>query len=149
MHDFYTDEDRSRGGIFSISREGDERFFPIMTLSIGVVTPNTSHFISHRDIAIMASQAKHNAKNILGNSLFIERRQSGHSMLKLIILRVDYCGEITRRKPMNGLRAPGSAAPRTADRALFSASLKAPPRITQRASSDKLWRSSVESNGNG
>jgi diguanylate cyclase (GGDEF)-like protein len=76
MHDFYTDEDRSRGGIFSISREGDERFFPIMTLSIGVVTPNTSQFISHRDIAIMASQAKHNAKNILGNSLFIERRQS-------------------------------------------------------------------------
>lgn len=76
MHDVYTDEDQSRGGIFSISREGDERFFPIMTLSIGVVTPNTSQFISHRDIANMASQAKHNAKNILGNSLFIERRQS-------------------------------------------------------------------------
>lgn len=76
MQDFYTAEDRSRGGIFSISREGDERFFPIMTLSIGVVTPNTSQFISHRDIATMASQAKHSAKNILGNSLFIERRQS-------------------------------------------------------------------------
>ncbi len=75
VSDFYTGEDRSRGGIFSVSREGDERFFPIMTLSIGVVTPNTSQFISHRDIANMASQAKHNAKNIVGNSLFIERRQ--------------------------------------------------------------------------
>lgn len=76
MHDFYTDQDRSRGGIFSISREGNERFFPVMTLSIGVVTPDTSQFISHRDIAIMASQAKHNAKNILGNSLFVDRLKS-------------------------------------------------------------------------
>lgn len=74
IHDYYTDEDRSRGGIFSISREGDNRFFPIMTLSIGVATPNINQFFSHHDIANMASQAKHNAKNIIGNSLFIDRR---------------------------------------------------------------------------
>jgi diguanylate cyclase (GGDEF)-like protein len=74
--DLYTEEDRQRGGIFSMSREGDERFFPIMTLSIGVVTPNARQFISHHEIANMASQAKHNAKNIQGNSLFIERRHT-------------------------------------------------------------------------
>jgi diguanylate cyclase (GGDEF)-like protein len=72
--DLYTEEDRQRGGIFSLSREGGERFFPIMSLSIGVVTPNTRQFISHHEIANMASHAKHNAKNIPGNSLFIERR---------------------------------------------------------------------------
>ncbi len=39
--DLYSDEDILRGGILSHSREGDERFFPIMTLSIGAVIPNT------------------------------------------------------------------------------------------------------------
>lgn len=71
---FYNKEDRERAGIYSPSREGDERFFPIMTLSIGVVTPNTKKFISHHDIANLASQAKHNAKKINGNSLYIDER---------------------------------------------------------------------------
>ncbi|MGB4246400.1 MAG: bifunctional diguanylate cyclase/phosphodiesterase [Pseudohongiellaceae bacterium] len=74
ISELYTEEDRRRGGIYSLSREGEERFFPIMSLSIGVVLPNTRQFISHHDIANMASHAKHNAKNIQGNSLFIERR---------------------------------------------------------------------------
>ena len=72
----YSEDDRDRGGIYSLSREGDERFFPIMTLSIGIVKPDTKKFISHHDIANLASQAKHNAKKILGNSLYIERRLS-------------------------------------------------------------------------
>ncbi|MDX1491772.1 MAG: bifunctional diguanylate cyclase/phosphodiesterase [Pseudohongiellaceae bacterium] len=71
---FYSEEDKNRGGIYSISREGDERFFPTMTLSIGVVTPNTKKFVSHHDIANLASQAKHSAKNITGNSLYIDKR---------------------------------------------------------------------------
>jgi len=71
---FYNKDDRERAGIYSPSREGDERFFPIMTLSIGVVTPNTKKFISHHDIANLASQAKHKAKKIEGNSLYIDER---------------------------------------------------------------------------
>ncbi|MDP1932346.1 MAG: GGDEF domain-containing protein [Gammaproteobacteria bacterium] len=74
ISELYTEEDRRRGGIYSLSREGEERFFPIMSLSIGVVTPDTKQFISHHEIANMASHAKHNAKNVQGNSLFIERR---------------------------------------------------------------------------
>jgi len=74
--DLYSDEDILRGGILSHSREGDERFFPIMTLSIGAVIPNTTQSITHDDVANMASQAKHHAKAISGNSLFIERRVS-------------------------------------------------------------------------
>ncbi|MGJ8690624.1 MAG: GGDEF domain-containing protein [Gammaproteobacteria bacterium] len=72
----YTDDDRVRGGIHSESREGLSQFFPFMSLSIGVVTPDTNNVTSHNDISNMASQAKHNAKNIKGNSLFIERRKS-------------------------------------------------------------------------
>jgi hypothetical protein len=47
-----------------------------MTLSIGAVIPNTTQSITHDDVANMASQAKHHAKAISGNSLFIERRVS-------------------------------------------------------------------------
>jgi diguanylate cyclase (GGDEF)-like protein len=72
---FYNSEDSERGGIYSPSREGKERFFPTMSLSIGVVTPNTKKFISHHDIANLASQAKHNAKKIEGNSLYIDERK--------------------------------------------------------------------------
>ena len=77
----YTDEDRKLGGIYSQSREGIEQFFPFMSVSIGVVTPDTHNVISHHDISNMASQAKHSAKNIKGNSLFIERRRSGLCVL--------------------------------------------------------------------
>ncbi len=72
----YTDDDRSLGGIYSQSREGIEQFFPFMSVSIGVVIPDTKKVISHHDISNMASHAKHSAKNIKGNSLFIERRRT-------------------------------------------------------------------------
>lgn len=74
--DFYSSEDNVRGGIFGHSREGEERFFPMMSLSIGVVIPNTQNYLTHDEVANMASQAKHNAKGISGNSLFIERRNN-------------------------------------------------------------------------
>jgi len=74
--DLYSDEDILRGGILSQSREGDERYFPIMTLSIGAVIPNVRQSLTHDDVANMASQAKHHAKAISGNSLFVERRVS-------------------------------------------------------------------------
>lgn len=70
----YTDNDRSQGGIYAQSREGVEQFYPIMTLSIGIVTPDVKRFVSHHDVSHMASHAKHSAKQIKGNSLFIERR---------------------------------------------------------------------------
>ncbi len=72
--DLYKSEDILQGGIMSQGREGEERFFPIMTLSIGVVIPNTRHSITHEDVANLASQAKHHAKTITGNSLYVERR---------------------------------------------------------------------------
>ena len=45
-----------------------------MSLSIGVITVHPEQYLSHTDIAELASHAKHHAKNIVGNSLFIERR---------------------------------------------------------------------------
>ncbi|MCP5330939.1 MAG: EAL and GGDEF domain-containing protein [Pseudomonadales bacterium] len=71
---FYTEKDQTLGGIYTQSREGVEQFYPLMTLSIGVVTPNTKRIISHHDVANMATHAKHMAKKIRGNSLYVEQR---------------------------------------------------------------------------
>lgn len=72
--DLYRPEDILQGGILSQGRDGEERFFPIMTLSIGVVIPNARYHITHDEVANMASQAKHHAKTMSGNSLYVERR---------------------------------------------------------------------------
>jgi diguanylate cyclase (GGDEF)-like protein len=71
---FYHEEDRANGGIRGYDRTGEETFFPLLSLSIGAVTPNLDRCHSYHDIAAMASEAKHQAKKQKGNSLFIDRR---------------------------------------------------------------------------
>jgi len=73
---YYNDTHKKDKGIWALTRNGDESFFPIMTLSIGALRPDSSLYLSYGDIAELSTQAKHNAKNIPGNSLFIERRVS-------------------------------------------------------------------------
>ena len=72
---FYNSEDRKAGGIDSIDRRGDEQFFPILSLAIGVVNPDRDRCISHHDVAALASDAKNLAKKMGGNALFISRRK--------------------------------------------------------------------------
>ncbi|OQW87775.1 MAG: hypothetical protein BWK78_08845 [Thiotrichaceae bacterium IS1] len=71
---FYNKEDCAQGGIRSLDRIGQETFFPLLSLSIGAVTPDLDGCQSYHDIAAMASEAKHLAKTRVGNSLFIDRR---------------------------------------------------------------------------
>lgn len=72
--DYYNSIDKNNKGIWGKGRNGDDNFYPIMSLSIGAVTPDASLYISHGDISELSTQAKHNAKSIPGNSLFIDRR---------------------------------------------------------------------------
>lgn len=71
---YYSYIDRNNKGIWTKSRSGEDNFFPLMSLSIGAVSPDTSLYTSHGDIAGLSALAKKNAKNIPGNSLFIDRR---------------------------------------------------------------------------
>lgn len=71
---YYNKLDIKNKGIRASSRNGEDTFYPLMTLSIGALTPKPAHYVTYADIAELATQAKHNAKKILGNSLFIERR---------------------------------------------------------------------------
>jgi len=70
----YTVADREQGGIRSQDRSGNAVFYPLLTLSIGAVTPEPGSCQSHHDVAALATQAKRQAKRINGNALFIDRR---------------------------------------------------------------------------
>jgi len=71
---YYTDIDIKNKGIWAQARNGEDSFYPVMSLSIGAVIPNPDFFNSYSDIAELATHAKHEAKCIPGNSLFVERR---------------------------------------------------------------------------
>ena len=72
---FYNPQDLINGGITSQDRAGNESFFPLLSLAIGVVNPDPELCASHHTVAELASNSKHEAKKIGGNSLFISRRR--------------------------------------------------------------------------
>lgn len=76
---FFTDEDRERGGYMSEDRRGRKVFHSLISLSLGVVRVEPGYYASHHQIATAASDAKKQSKKIPGNSLFIERRQGSSS----------------------------------------------------------------------
>ncbi len=72
---YYNDKDIKAGGIHTENRVGEKCFFPLVSLSIGLVDPVSAACCqSHVDIADLASEAKKMAKKIPGNSLFINKR---------------------------------------------------------------------------
>jgi FOG: GGDEF domain len=74
---YYTEKDIKAGGIHTENRAGELCFFPLVSLSVGLVDPiSTSQCHSHVDIADLASEAKKMAKKMTGNSLFINQRMS-------------------------------------------------------------------------
>lgn len=72
---FYSEEERSRGGIEVEDRLGNRTFQPLMSISIGAVISDKADFRSPHDVSSAAAMAKKQAKKISGNSLFVERRQ--------------------------------------------------------------------------
>lgn len=72
---YYSDKDIKAGGIYTENRMGEPCFFPLVSLSIGLVDPlSTGLCRSHVDIADLASEAKKMAKKTVGNSLFVNQR---------------------------------------------------------------------------
>lgn len=72
---YYQSEHRQARCITSYNRQGEICTFPLLSLSIGIVTTDgIPHGYSHVDIADLASEAKHQAKLLEGNSYFVNRR---------------------------------------------------------------------------
>ena len=70
----FSSVDIERGGYLSEDRTGRPVFNPLVTVSLGVIKVEPGHFCSHHQISTAAAEAKRQAKRILGNSLFIDRR---------------------------------------------------------------------------
>jgi diguanylate cyclase (GGDEF)-like protein len=74
--DIHSSIDRVRGGYESENRQGGMTFYPLISLSLGVVKVDPQRYQSHHQVAMAATDAKKQAKKMQGNSLFIERRDA-------------------------------------------------------------------------
>lgn len=79
---FYNDQDLRNQGIYSDDRRGENNFFSILSVAIGVVEPDWRSCQSHHDVATIATDAKHEAKKLSGNSLFLSRRRGPAQMIE-------------------------------------------------------------------
>ena len=73
---YYTDEHRQRGYIETVNRQGEPVRFPIMTLSIGVVTTTQRAFTDAKQVSNRAAEMKKYAKGIEGSVYRVDRRGS-------------------------------------------------------------------------
>lgn len=71
---FYDADDRERGSIVSVDREGKQRSFPLMALSIGIAHNRIRKFVHYGEIVEVASEMKKHAKGKKGNAYSIDRR---------------------------------------------------------------------------
>lgn len=71
----YSAEDRSRGYIVSKDRLGKIQAFPIMSISIGIVSNEIRNFIHYAQLAEIAAEVKSVAKEIPKSSYFKDRRR--------------------------------------------------------------------------
>lgn len=73
---YYLAEHRKAGGIHTLDRRGQPAFFPLLSLSVGIVPPEaTASCESHIGISDLATEAKRQAKLKEGQSCFINRRK--------------------------------------------------------------------------
>ncbi len=75
IREFYSHEDREQGGYISEDRQGKKVFYPLISISLGVIQVQPFAYQSHHQISVAAADAKKQAKKIYGNSLFVDRRK--------------------------------------------------------------------------
>lgn len=75
IQDLYLEEDRQKGHITTVNRLGQAMEFPIITISIAVVTNESRTLYSPVQIAEIAAQVKKRAKNITGSVYVRDKRK--------------------------------------------------------------------------
>ena len=74
---FFSHDDIERGGYVTENRKGRPEFYRLTSLSIGAVEVVSGQFANHLQVSTVASEVKKRAKAIVGNSLYVNRRQYG------------------------------------------------------------------------
>ncbi|HYA13096.1 MAG TPA: diguanylate cyclase [Syntrophales bacterium] len=65
---FYSEKDRQKGFIIGKDRQGNQQKFPLITISIAIVTDNGTHFQGPLDMAKKAAELKEYAKTLPGSN---------------------------------------------------------------------------------
>lgn len=71
---FFSRDDIERGGYVTENRKGELEFHALTSLSIGVAEVKPGMFRSHLEVSVVAAEVKKKAKNIKGNSLYVNQR---------------------------------------------------------------------------
>jgi GGDEF domain-containing protein len=79
---FYDREDREKGYILGHNRLGEEMRFPLMTISIAVVTNAQRSLSSPLEVSEIAAELKEYAKSIAASVYVVDKRRSSVSALK-------------------------------------------------------------------
>ncbi len=72
---FYDPEDRKRGSIRGKTRKGEEVSFPIMTISIAVVTNRNRELKNHIQVGEIAAEMKNFAKSFSSSIFVVDKRR--------------------------------------------------------------------------
>jgi diguanylate cyclase (GGDEF)-like protein len=72
----FKEEHLAAGGYYSEGRDGNVKFHPLTSLSIGAIQVAPRQFLSHHEVSAAMTDAKKMAKKTNGNSLFIEVRNT-------------------------------------------------------------------------
>ncbi|MFH1369536.1 MAG: response regulator [Elusimicrobiota bacterium] len=72
---YYSEKDKSEGHITSVNRKGETQTFPLMTISIAVVTNEKREFEHYARMVDILSETKKYAKSIQGNVWIKDRRK--------------------------------------------------------------------------
>ncbi|MHB2015570.1 MAG: GGDEF domain-containing response regulator [Candidatus Xenobia bacterium] len=76
IRDFYDPEDRERGHIESVDRRGNKQLFPLMTISLVIVTNEMRAIEHHGQLSQIAAELKKFAKSQDGSKWVKDRRRS-------------------------------------------------------------------------
>ncbi|MDI6735270.1 MAG: response regulator [bacterium] len=70
----YSEEERQEGFIVSLNRKGEREEFPIMTISIGVVTNKKRNLTHLAEVSTIGSELKEYAKTFFGSNYIVDKR---------------------------------------------------------------------------
>jgi GGDEF domain-containing protein len=73
---FFSEDHLAAGGIVATNRQGHEVFHPLMSLSAGLLSIQSSEINSHSEISQHLVEAKKVAKKAHGSSYFVDRRRA-------------------------------------------------------------------------
>lgn len=71
---FYQPEDRERGGLLSLDRQGNEVFSPFFSLCVGAVPVYPGKFSIHHEISAVAEEVKARAAATYGGAIYVDQR---------------------------------------------------------------------------